>query len=99
MDLIFPMAQPSPIRKELNISENDIMSGKIIQLGFPPVRIDLISKLDGLENDQIWNSREEGRFGDLTVWYLSRQSFIKNKRAIGRHKDLADLELLGEIVE
>jgi hypothetical protein len=84
---------------QLGISEDDVLSGKIIQLGFPPVRIDLISILDGLESDEIWKFREEGKFGDLTVWYLSKRAFIKNKRAIGRHKDLADLELLGEIIE
>jgi len=82
---------------QLDINEDDVVSGKIIQLGFPPVRIDLISKLDGLETDEILNSREEGKFGDLTVWYLSKKSFIKNKRKIGRHKDLAYLELLGEM--
>ncbi len=83
----------------LDISEADLLSGKIIQLGFPPVRIDLISILDGLESDEIWDFREEGKFGNLNVWYLSKKAFIKNKRAIGRHKDLADLELLGEIIE
>lgn len=81
---------------QLDINEDDVVSGKIIQLGFPPVRIDLISKLDGLETDEILNSREEGKLGDLAVWYLSKSAFIKNKRKIGRHKDLADLELLGE---
>jgi hypothetical protein len=81
---------------ELKIKENDVLSGKIIQLGFPPVRIDLISILDGLEADEIWASKEAGMFGSLRVWYLSRKAFIKNKRAIGRHKDLADIELLGE---
>jgi len=84
---------------QLGISEDDVLSGKIIQLGFPPVRIDLISILDGLDEEEIWDSREEGKLGDLAVWYLSKKAFIKNKRAIGRHKDLADLELLGEIIE
>jgi hypothetical protein len=81
---------------ELKITEHDVLSGKIIQLGFPPVRIDLISILDGLEADEIWASKEAGMFGNLSVWYLSKKAFIKNKRAIGRYKDLADLELLGE---
>ena len=84
---------------QLDINEDDILSGKIIQLGFPPVRIDLISKLDGLNTDEIWDSREEGKFGELTVWYLSKKAFIENKRKIGRHKDLADLELLGENID
>ena len=81
---------------ELDINMHDILSGKIIQLGFPPVRIDLISKLDGLSDEEVWNSKERGSFADMQVWYLSKDSFIKNKLFTGRHKDLADLELLGE---
>jgi len=84
--------------KELDISEDDLMSGKIIQLGSPPVRIDLITILDGLSREEIWESREKGKFGDHGVFYLGREAFIRNKRALGRHKDLADLELLGEEV-
>ena len=84
--------------RELEISENDLMSGKIIQLGYPPVRIDLIATLDGLTDEDIWESRVKGKFGEHEVCYLGRDAFVKNKRALGRHKDLADLELLGEKV-
>lgn len=83
---------------ESEISEGDIMSRNIIQLGYPPVRIDLITILDGLSQEEIWESREKGKFGDHDVCYLGREAFIRNKRALGRHKDLADLELLGEKV-
>jgi hypothetical protein len=81
---------------ELEIAEDDILSDKIIQLGYPPVRIDLISVLEGLGSDDIWGTREKGEFGEHQVFYLGRKAFIKNKRAVGRHKDLADLESLGE---
>jgi len=81
---------------ELDIVAEDVLSGKVIQLGFPPVRIDIISKLTGLTPDEIWKSREKGHFGDQTVSYIGKSAFIKNKRALARHKDLADLELLGE---
>ena len=80
----------------LSISVDDILSGKIVQLGFPPVRIDLITKLDGLSDEEILKSKTQSSLGDQTVWYLGREAFIKNKRSSGRHKDLADLELLGE---
>ena len=81
---------------ELDISEEDLISGKIIQLGYPPVRIDLITTLDGLTNEEIWNVCEAGKFGEHDVFYIGRDAFIKNKLAIGRHKDLADVEMLGE---
>jgi hypothetical protein len=81
---------------DIDLNEDDIVSGKIIQLGYPPVRIDIITVLDGLKSNEIWDSRQLGKFGDLEVSYIGRNAFIKNKRALGRHKDLSDLELLGE---
>ena len=81
---------------ELDISDDDIVSGKIIQLGYPPVRIDLITLMEGLTHEEIWEGRVSGTFGDQQVFYIGREAFIRNKKAMGRHKDLADLELLGE---
>jgi hypothetical protein len=81
---------------ELDISEGDILSGKIIQLGHPPVRIDLITLMEGVTHEEIWDGRVSGTFGDQEVFYIGRDAFIRNKKAIGRHKDLADVELLGE---
>lgn len=81
----------------LDISSRDILSGKVIQLGFPPVRIDLMTVLEGLTRQETWESRNRGMFGDQPVFYVGRDAFVKNKRALGRHKDLADLELLGEL--
>jgi hypothetical protein len=83
--------------KSLSLTEQDIISGNIIQIGYPPVRIDLLTILDGLTADEIWASRQQGSFGKLPVFYLGRAAFIKNKRATGRLKDLADLEAIGEI--
>lgn len=82
----------------LTICKEDILSGKIIQLGFPPVRIDIITVLDGLDTEEIWKGRQPGKLGKHHVYYIGKEAFIKNKRAIGRHKDLADIELLGEKV-
>ena len=83
--------------KSLSLTEEDILSGNIIQLGYPPVRIDMLTILDGLTADEIWASRQQGSFGKLLVFYLGRAAFIKNKRATGRFKDLADIEAIGEI--
>lgn len=80
--------------KSLGITEEDILSGNVIQLGYSPIRIDLITILDGLTSDEIWANRQEGAFGNHTVFYLNKTAFIKNKRATGRQKDLADAEAL-----
>lgn len=78
----------------LDITVEDVLSGKIIQLGYPPVRIDIITRLSGLTGDELWDGKTEGPFGNLIVHYIGRESFIKNKRAIGRNKDLADIDSL-----
>jgi len=42
------------------------------------------------------SSKERGNFGDVPVHYIGREQYIANKRAMGRKKDLADIEALGE---
>ncbi|OGR89783.1 MAG: hypothetical protein A3J74_09700, partial [Elusimicrobia bacterium RIFCSPHIGHO2_02_FULL_57_9] len=82
--------------KSLGITKDDILSGKVIQMGYPPVRIDLLTKLDGVTGEEIWANRQEGPFGEHAVYYLDKGTFIKNKRAAGRSKDLVDAELFDE---
>jgi len=58
--------------------------GKIVQLGFPPVRVDIITSITGVSWEQARSGRVKGRFGDLMVHYIGRDDFIANKRALGR---------------
>jgi hypothetical protein len=69
---------------------------RVIQFGFPPVRIDLVTSISGVSWDEAWDSREQGQMADVPVSFLGRDAFITNKRASGRLKDLADVEALGE---
>ena len=66
--------------------------GVVFQIGVPPGRIDLLTQLSGVEFADAWPGREEGRFGDITVDFIGRDSFVRNKRATGRTKDLGDIE-------
>ncbi len=68
----------------------------IVQLGHPPVRIDIITSLTGVLWDDAWIGRIEGSFGGVDVQYIGRKEYIVNKKALGRKKDMADLEALGE---
>jgi hypothetical protein len=69
---------------------------KVVQLGVPPVRIDLITSLSGVSWEEAQAHKEPSMFGDVPVAYIGRSAFVANKRASGRKKDLADLEALGE---
>lgn len=80
-----------------NLTADDFQHpNKVVQLGVPPVRIDLITSISGVTWDDAYASREAGCFGDVPVDYLGRKEYLSNKRAAGRRKDLADLEALGE---
>jgi hypothetical protein len=68
----------------------------VIQLGVPPVRIDIITSLTGITWDAANRGKMPGLYGDVPVHYLGREQFVQNKRATGRKKDQADLEALGE---
>jgi len=68
--------------------------GIVFQMGLPPNRIDLLTRIDAVEFDEAWRDRVHGRYGDQRVPFISRQHLIRNKRALGRHQDLADVELL-----
>lgn len=78
----------------LTISDFDTPD-KVVQLGVPPVRIDIMTSLTGVTWEEAFSGREPGKFGDMSVYYIGRKQFIANKRAISRKKDLADIEAIG----
>jgi len=81
----------------LEINIKDLTSAdNVVQLGYPPVRIDLITSITGVHWNEASNGKEVGEFNGLRAVFLGRKELIKNKRATGRKKDLADLEALGE---
>ena len=69
---------------------------KVVQLGFPPVRVDIVTSITGISWEEAASGRVEGIYGNIPVYYIGREQFVLNKRALGRKKDLADLEALGE---
>ena len=73
-----------------------IESNKVIQLGYPPVRIDIVTSISGVSWVEAYQNRVAGKYGDITVYYIGRTQFVVNKRTVGRKKDLADLEALSE---
>jgi len=68
----------------------------VVQLGVPPVRIDLVTSLSGVTWAEAEAGAEAATYGDVPVRFIGRKAFVATKRATGRQKDLADLEALGE---
>jgi len=75
--------------------EADLAQPEVVyQIGVPPRRIDLLTSLTGLSFDEAWAERTPGLLGGLEVAFIGREALIRNKRALGRARDLADLESL-----
>jgi len=72
------------------------VTDKVVQLGFAPVRVDIITSITGVSWEEAVEGREEGVYGDVPVHYIGRTQLIKNKSTLARKKDMADLEALGE---
>src|SRR3989338_2970106 len=63
----------------------DFSSEKIIvQLGYPPIRIDLITSIEGCRFEQIWKNKKRGSYGPLTVHFIGLQDLIRNKKKVAR---------------
>ena len=67
---------------------------QIIQLGYPPERIDLATSISGVDQESIWSDRQQAILDGLPVWDIDRESLNRNKRAVARPIDLADLRRL-----
>ncbi len=79
----------------LGIVATDFASpGRILQLGVPPNRVDLMTSIDGVDFDEVWSGRVEGSYGNEMVPFIGRAALIKNKSASRRPQDLVDLDLL-----
>ena len=78
-----------------DLKEEDLATpGTVFQIGVAPVRIDVITDIDGVTFDEAWAQRVAASFGGVPTHVLSRSLLIQNKRASGRLQDLADIERL-----
>ena len=68
--------------------------GKIIQLGYEPVRIDIVTSIEGCTFKQVWGNRGKGKYGKENVHFIGLDDLIKNKQVSKRKQDKADLEIL-----
>ena len=79
----------------LKIGVEDLsVADRVVQIGFPPGRIDLLTSIDGAEWREVDATAETGRYGTVPVRYISRELLIRNKRASGRSQGRADAERL-----
>jgi hypothetical protein len=75
----------------LGLSSSDFLSNFGVQLGYAPNRIDIVMAIEGVEFDEAQKTRVAAEIGGLNVWVISKDLLIKNKLALGRPRDLADV--------
>lgn len=79
----------------LGLAAADFSSpGRVVQLGRPPNRIDLLTTLSGVTFEEAWASRVPATLDGLAVFFPSREILLRNKEATGRAKDIADAAIL-----
>ena len=81
--------------ESLKLSPRDFAEEKqIIQLGYEPVRIDLLTSIEGCSFKQIWRNKVAGTYGKTKTFFIGLEDLIKNKQVSGRIQDQADLKIL-----
>ncbi len=70
--------------------------GFFFQMGVPPVRVDILMGIPGIQFEECWDRRKEVDFEGLKVIFISKQDLIASKRAAGRPQDLIDADLLSQ---
>lgn len=79
------------------LTPNDFAEeGFFFQIGVPPVRVDILMGIPGIQFENCWNRRVEVDFEGLKVIFISKQDLIASKRAAGRPQDLMDADLLSQ---
>ena len=79
----------------LNLTTDDFTTlDRVVQLGFPPYRIDIITSISGVEFDSAWENRLIVDVDGVQVPFIGRDDLLANKIATGRPKDLLDVKYL-----
>jgi hypothetical protein len=79
----------------LGLAEDDFSQpDRVVQLGYPPYRIDILTSIEGVEFDEAWTRRIVLDLDGVFVPFIGRDDLLTNKRVAGRPQDLADVERL-----
>lgn len=74
--------------------EDFLQEDQVVQLGYPPLRIDLLTTVDGVDFEECFDRRVVVEIQGVEVPFIGLEDLRRNKRSAGRHQDLADLEAL-----
>jgi len=72
--------------------EDFLKPGFITQIGYPPLRIDILNEIDGLKFEEAINNMQQLDEDGFTINYIGLHDFVRNKQASGRARDIADIK-------
>jgi len=84
----------APLEKDGLLPKDFTSEDLTYQIGVAPVRIDILTRISGIQFAEAWRNRVAGTFFDIPVHFISLGDLIINKKAAGRWGDLEQLELL-----
>ena len=70
--------------------------GIVFQIGVAPRRIDIITKIDGVDFNKAYSDKQKMEIEGIKIPFLSKEDLIKNKESTGREKDQLDAKYLRE---
>ncbi len=83
-----------------NLTPDDFThQGYFYQMGRPPLRVDIMMSIPGIEFDEAWKNRVTVDLGDLEILFISRSDLIRVKEASARPQDKIDIEKLKEAAQ
>jgi hypothetical protein len=74
------------------LTANDFAQDGFYQMGRPPIRVDILMSISGVEFKSAWKNRVETDFDNVPAYFIGLDDLIENKKASGRLQDLADVE-------
>ncbi len=77
--------------------EDFLKEGYVSQIGYPPLRIDILNSIDGLEFGNAFKNKLSIDLDGFSIDYIGLSDFIQNKQSTGRERDLADIKDLQEL--
>lgn len=81
--------------KSLRLTEKDFSrKNRIVQLGYEPLRVDILTSIDGCSFKEVWKNKRTSRYGRQKAFFIGRDELIKNKKASKRKQDKVDLGIL-----
>lgn len=79
------------------LTEDDFAEeGYFYQMGIPPVRVDVLMGIPGMDFEYAWARRVEIDFDGLPVSFVSKEDLVQGKLASGRPQDLIDVDILSQ---